>query len=93
MATDITNQQIKLKDGRFLGYTEYVDADGKPIFFFHGFPWSRLDCTYFDGDGIAAELSACIISVERPGMGLSGFKRGRKLLDWPGDVVTLADAL
>jgi len=93
MTTDRNNQQIKLKDGRFLGYAEYGAANGKPIFFFHGFPGSRLDWTYFDDNGAAAELNARIISVERPGIGLSDFKRGRKLLDWPDDVAELADAL
>jgi len=38
MATDRTNQQIKLEDGRMLGYAEYGAPEGKPVFYFHGFP-------------------------------------------------------
>jgi len=34
-----------------------------------------------------------VISTERPGIGLSDFKKGRKLLDWPDDIVELADHL
>jgi len=93
MVTDRTNQQIKLRDGRSLGYAEYGDADGKPVFYFHGFPGSRIDWPLFDTDAIAARLNARIIAVDRPGMGLSDFKRARKLLDWPDDVIELADAL
>ncbi len=29
---------VRLRDGRTLGYAEYGDAAGKPVFFFHGFP-------------------------------------------------------
>ena len=93
MVTDRTNQQIKLRDGRSLGYAEYGDADGKPVFYFHGFPGSRIDWPLFDTDAVAARLNARIIAVDRPGMGLSDFKRARKLLDWPDDVIELADAL
>ena len=42
MATDRTNNQIKLKDGRMLGYRECGAPDGKSIFCFHGHPSSRL---------------------------------------------------
>jgi len=88
-----TDQQIKLKDGRSLGYAEYGAPEGKPTFYFHGFPSSRLDWPIFDTDAVAARLNARIIAVDRPGTGLSDFKRGRKLLDWPNDVIELADAL
>jgi len=93
MATDKTNQTIKLKDGRSLGYVEYGVPEGKPVFYFHGFPGSRYDWMLFDSDDSAAELNTRIIAVDRPGMGLSDFKRGREILDWPDDVIELADAL
>ena len=91
--TDNTSKTIKLKDGRTLGYAEYGAPEGKPIFYFHGFPSSRLDWPLFDTDAIAARLNARIIAVDRPGYGLSDFKRGRKILDWPDDVIELAEAL
>jgi len=93
MVTDKTNQQVKLKDGRLLGYAEYGSPDGKPVFYFHGHPGSRRDWPVFDDDGCAAELNARIIAVDRPGHGLSDFKRGREILDWPDDVIEIADAL
>ena len=90
---DRINQQIELKDGRSLGYAEYGAPDGKPVFYFHGFPGSRLDWPFSDADDSAAQLNARIIAVDRPGMGLSDFKHGREILDWPDDVVELADKL
>ena len=48
----------------------------------------------FFGDDIAlAELNVRIIAADRPGYGLSDFRRGRKILDWPEDVAELADKL
>jgi pimeloyl-ACP methyl ester carboxylesterase len=87
------NRQIKLKDGRMLGYAEYGAAEGKPIFCFHGFPGSRLDWLMFDPDNLAADLGARLIVADRPGMGLSDFQPGRKILGWADDVTELADAL
>ncbi|UCB42416.1 MAG: alpha/beta hydrolase [Dehalococcoidales bacterium] len=93
MEKDRTKQQIILTDQRSLGYAEYGAPDGKPVFYFHGFPGSRLDWLLADADNSAAELNARIIAVDRPGYGLSDFKRGRKILDWPDDVIELADVL
>jgi len=86
-----TGKVIHLREGRALGYAEFGDPAGKPVFFFHGLPGSRLQ--RFPDDSIAIELGARIITIDRPGYGLSDFQPGRKLLDWPGDVSQLADAL
>lgn len=86
-----TSQQIKLKDGRMLGYAEYGTFSGKPIFHFHGTPSSRLDGWRLDEP--AKRIEARIISIDRPGIGLSDFKAGRRYLDWPDDVIELADNL
>jgi pimeloyl-ACP methyl ester carboxylesterase len=88
-----TNRQIKLKDGRLLGYAEYGAPEGKPVFYFHGFPSSRLDWLMIDPDNSAAELDVRVIAPDRPGYGLSDYQRGLKILDWPEDVIELADAL
>ena len=85
------DRQVRLHDGRLLGYAEYGDPMGNPVFFFHGWIGSRLDAR--PNDAIARSLGARIIAVDRPGCGLSDFKSDRQLLDWPDDVVELADAL
>ena len=93
MTEERKNQQILLSDGRMLGYAEYGTTEGTPLFYFHGFPSSRLDWQLFNDDIALAELNVRIIASDRPGYGLSDFKRGRKLLDWPEDVIELADKL
>ena len=82
---------VRLRDGRTLGYAEYGDPAGKPVFFFHGFPGSRLEAAM--GHDAAVKHGGRLISIDRPGYGLSDFKPGRTLLDWPEDVTELAAAL
>jgi len=86
-----TDNVFHLRNGRVLGYAEYGTPGGTPVFFFHGSPGSRRQ--RHPDDSIASELGARIIAIDRPGYGLSDFQPGRTLLDWPGDVAQLADAL
>ncbi|KAI8631932.1 alpha/beta hydrolase [Xylariaceae sp. FL1651] len=82
------SQVLKLTDGRILGFAEYGSPTGKPVFFFHGFPSSRLEASVI--------LDAChredlrIIAPERPGFGLSTFNPHHRIIDWPEDVRALA---
>jgi pimeloyl-ACP methyl ester carboxylesterase len=85
------HQSITLADGRRLGFAEYGDPSGKPVFFFPGTPSGRL--FHHPDESIAVSLGARVITVDRPGYGLSDFQPRRKLLSWPQDVVQLADAL
>lgn len=82
---------INLKDGRALWYIEYGDSKGKPVFFFHGWPGSRFSGQ--ETDIAAKKIGVRVISIDRPGIGLSDFQKDRTLLDWPDDVVELADYL
>jgi pimeloyl-ACP methyl ester carboxylesterase len=82
--------RIRLHDGRSLGLAEYGDPTGKPVFFFQGTPSSRL---MHPDASISASLGARVITLDRPGFGLSDFQPGRCLLDWPDDVVEVADQL
>jgi len=86
-----SDKVISLHDGRRLGYAEYGDPDGKPVFFFHGLPGSRRQ--RHPDNSIAIKLGARIIAIDRPGYGLSDFQQGRQLLDWPDDVAQLANVL
>lgn len=85
------SETIQLKDGRKLGYIEFGDLKGNPLFFFHGWPGSRLSGK--ETDEAARKIGVRMISTDRPGIGLSDFQRDRKLLDWPDDVIELADYL
>ncbi|MDQ4079090.1 MAG: alpha/beta hydrolase, partial [Chloroflexota bacterium] len=73
------DKSIQLKDGRLLGYAEYGDPAGQPIFFFHGWPGSRLEARPLTEP--AAVHGARVIAADRPGFGLSDFKPGRTILD------------
>jgi pimeloyl-ACP methyl ester carboxylesterase len=86
-----TDQTLRLKDGRQVGFSEYGDLEGRPIFFFHGMPGSRLQGGMIEG--VAAQLGARLVAPDRPGSGLSDFMPERKLLDYPQDVLALADHL
>jgi pimeloyl-ACP methyl ester carboxylesterase len=79
------NQHVTLSDGRKLGYNVYGPADGKPLFYFHGTPSSRIEWQMFGGEQLATQLHLRVISMDRPGMGLSDFQAGRRLGNWPKD--------
>lgn len=89
MPTDSTSQTITLRDGRALGFAEYGDPGGKPVFHFNGACGSRFERP--TDEGVLAGLR--YIATDRPGHGLSDFQPGRRLLDWPDDVAQLADHL
>ena len=87
------NHQFHLPDGRRLGYDEHGSPDGKPIFYFHGSPSSRVEFSLFGDDALLRSLNVRLIAVDRPGMGLSDFQPDRRLLDFPNDLLALADHL
>jgi pimeloyl-ACP methyl ester carboxylesterase len=87
-----TDNQIKLNDGRTLGYAEYGDPQGKPVLYFHGLPSSRLEGNRPAIDEIATRLHARIIAPDRPGIGLSDFKL-YTIASWPDIVTEFADKL
>ena len=85
------HQTVTLADGRTLGFAEYGDPSGRPVLFFPGTPSGRL--FHHPDESITRSLGARVFTIDRPGYGLSDFQPGRTLLDWPDDVVHLADAL
>lgn len=91
MIKDRTHQTITLKDNRTLAYADYGYPAGKPVFHFHGSSSSRLE--HPQNVSILLDLGIRLITIDRPGHGLSDFKPNRQLLDWPDDVAALADHL
>lgn len=81
------SRTVKLDGGRKLGFVELGDPSGPPVFFFHGFPGSRLQPAILPVHGIR------VISIDRPGYGLSDPQENRRLSDWPADVAAVADHL
>jgi pimeloyl-ACP methyl ester carboxylesterase len=82
---------VTLPDGRELAYEEYGDPAGEPVLSFHGGLSSRLDAA--PAHQAALDLGVRLLSPDRPGIGLSTFQPGRRLLDWPADVAALTNAL
>lgn len=82
---------IQLRDGRTLAYAEYGASSGKALLYFHGGADSRLEARFLADQ--ARQAGIRLVGIDRPGMGLSRFQAGRRLLDWPDDVVELADHL
>ena len=89
---DRISQTIELTDGRRLGYAEYGDSSGKPIFSFHGNLGSRLEAAFGKEDS-TSDKGVWFICPDRPGMGLSDYQKNRTILDWPNDVLELATHL
>src|SRR5439155_22464969 len=85
------DKTIQLRDGMTLGYADYGISEGNALFYFHGHPGSRLEARFLADQ--AAQVGIRLIGIDRPGMGLSSFQAGRRVLDWPDDVVALADSL
>lgn len=83
-----TSETLTLPDGRKLGYAQFGLLTGKPIFYCHGLPGSRVEGGHLHEAALAT--GARIIATDRPGMGLSSFQPGRTLLDHPKDLETLA---
>ena len=77
-----------LSDGRKLGYSEFGDPNGTPVFYFHGYIGARTEA--IDWHETAKLLGVRIISLDRPGMDLSSFHPNRRILDYPRDVRELA---
>ena len=82
---------LTLPDGRVLAYEEYGVPTGFPVLSFHGGLSSRLDAAPAHEAAVAKGVR--LISPDRPGMGLSTYQRGRRLVDWPADVTHLMSTL
>jgi pimeloyl-ACP methyl ester carboxylesterase len=95
MKTNLTgstnDSTISLRDGRHLAILEVGKSDGVPIFHFHGNGSSRLEVLTVQS--AAERLGVRLMSLDRPSIGGSDERRGYRLLDWPDDVVEVADQL
>ena len=88
---EVGDAVVTLRDGRRLGYAVYGDPAGSPILSCHGGLLCRLDAS--SADAAARELGVCVISPDRPGVGLSDRWPGHSTLDWADDAAELLDRL
>jgi pimeloyl-ACP methyl ester carboxylesterase len=83
--------RIRLPSGRRLGFAEYGNPAGPLVLYFHGTPGSRIEVALVNSEAVAAGVR--LVAVERPGIGLSDYQSGRRILGWPVDVECVAAAL
>jgi pimeloyl-ACP methyl ester carboxylesterase len=88
---DRHSRVLRLADGRRLVYAEFGDPHGPPVLALHGTPGSRF--MFALTDAAARERGLRIVAPERPGYGLSDFRRLDTLPQMAQDVKALADAL
>lgn len=82
---------ITLKNGNKIGYLEFGDPSGIPIFYFHGSLSSRIEAGIFAE--YAAKNGLQLISLDRPSIGLSDPPHQFSFIDWPMAVAETADVL
>ncbi|MBD3169682.1 MAG: alpha/beta fold hydrolase [candidate division Zixibacteria bacterium] len=72
-------------------YAEYGLPGGHPLFYFHGWPGSRIQARLAHETARGSGMH--VIAPDRPGMGLSSYCDGRTMVDWHRTVLELADHL
>lgn len=82
---------LRLPDGRQLGYRIYGVPGGKPVYFFHGFPGSRIQAALVHGQAVAGGIA--LVAFDRPGFGLSDRAPAPRVEHIARDVLALSDAL
>lgn len=84
---------FSMGDGRVLCVYEVGDPSGKPVVFLHGGGTGATGLFATSCDEVARQAGLRILAPDRPGLGASSPKSGRRILDWPDDVRRMADAL
>ncbi len=81
---------IETRVGRTLTFRDWGDRSGRPLFYLHGSPGSRL---LHGPDVDYAELGIRLITYDRPGYGGSERRSGRTVADAVPDMLDIADHL
>jgi pimeloyl-ACP methyl ester carboxylesterase len=84
--------RVRITDGTDVGYAEVGDPDGCPVLHLHGTPGSRLEVSIPAARRAAEDLGVRLIALDRPGVGLSPFRRF-SIREYPRLVRGFADAL
>jgi pimeloyl-ACP methyl ester carboxylesterase len=83
---------VDLRSGRRVGFAEFGPSHGHPVVWFHGTPGARRQIPP-TAHAAVEELDLRIISIERPGVGLSTSHQYGAIIDIVPDVVEVVDAL
>lgn len=85
------DQALRLPDGRRVGYRVFGLPQGTPVYFFHGFPGSRLQAALVYAQALASGIA--LVAFDRPGFGLSDPAHAPTVDHVAGDVLDLSQAL
>jgi pimeloyl-ACP methyl ester carboxylesterase len=77
---------ISLPEGRTVAFTDRGERAAPAVVFVHGFMACRLSAP-------PPPAGARVVAIDRPGIGGSDPRPGRRIVDWPDDVVAVVDAL
>lgn len=91
MSTVINDKTIVDRTGATIGYYEFGDPIGKPVFAFHGTPSCGAGFSF--ADAAARERRLRIIAPDRPGVGHSTRRANYRVGDYPAMVGDFADAM
>jgi pimeloyl-ACP methyl ester carboxylesterase len=80
--------RVRLRDGRMLSYAEYGPAEGTPVVFLAGAGCGRLMSF---GDELLEERRVRLISIDRPGLGMSSAHPDKSFASVAADVAQLVD--
>lgn len=58
---DAQPRRLRLPDGRSLAYQLYGAHEGRPLYYFHGFPGSRLQAALHHEQALAANV--CLVAA------------------------------
>jgi len=83
---------VRLRDGRRIGFAEFGPSTGRPLLWFHGTPGARRQIAPV-ARTLAREQGIRIVSVERPGIGDSTPHAYSELIEFAKDIEHLCDAL
>lgn len=86
-----SERDVHVADGRTLRILEEGEPRGRPVFYLHGTPGSRV--LYKGQVQDALRRGIRLIGYDRPGYGGSTPRPGRKVADGATDVIAIADAL
>ncbi len=91
----VTRQEgaLTLRDGRKLSYGQWGPAGATPVFYFHGFTGSHVECELLQPESEVPGVDVRLIALDRPGFGSSTFQSDRSILDWAADVDEAGDLL
>ena len=91
LASGGKDRELRLRDGRRVGYQDLGDPNGRPVLALHGTPASRL--MYAVADDEAAGLGLRIIAPDRWAYGGSHPHPAPSLTAWAADAAEIADQL